>query len=62
MSTDETELRGLRNLIEQTIQRAKAYPKRMTDPEAKHQAELTVDGLSDLSLCLEVRIKELANR
>lgn len=62
MTTDETELRGLRNLIEQTIQRAKAYTPRITDPDYRTEAQRTVEGLVDLSINLELTIEKLGKR
>lgn len=59
MTTDETELRGLKMLIHQTEQRAKAYRGRISDPKAKETVDMTVTGLFDLAVGIDMRIEEL---
>lgn len=58
MSTDVAQMKGLKLLLEQTVQRARAYPKTIADPTLRHRAEVAIDHLKDLAHGLEIAIKE----
>lgn len=58
MSTDVAQMKGLKLLLEQTVQRARPYPKTISDPTLRHRAEVAIDHLKDLAHGLEIAIKE----
>jgi hypothetical protein len=62
MTTDEAQAKGFKLLLEQTVQRGKAYPKTITDPELHHRVQVALDRLADLAGGIELAIKEYQQR